>query len=69
MREGKKEKRERTERENVKEKKERRDKMEKRENGEMREKETERQTNTQEMKRLIWKGQGNIEILAVNLFS
>ena len=43
--------------------------MEKRENGEMREKETERQTNTQEMKRLIWKGQGNIEILAVNLFS
>ena len=34
--------------------------MEKRENGEMREreKETERQTNTQEMKRVIWKGAG-----------
>ena len=34
--------------------------MEKRENGEMRErkKETEIQTNTQEMKRLIWKRAG-----------
>ena len=52
------EKRERTERENVEEKKERRDKMEKRENGEMRERHIERQTNTQEMKRLIWKRAG-----------
>ena len=58
MREGKKERRERTERENVEKKKERRDKMEKRENGEMRDRDTERQTNTQEMKRLIWKRAG-----------
>ena len=45
--------------------------MEKRENGEMRERQkvTEIQTNTQEMKRLKGRGQENIEILAVNLFS
>ena len=49
MREGIKERRERTERENVEEKKERRDKMEKRENGEMRERDTEEHPRNEEI--------------------
>ena len=49
MREGIKERMERTERENVEEKKKRRDKMEKREKGEMRERDTDKHPRNEEI--------------------